>query len=87
MELTEKEQKVLKALVENAREIGDSQREFIIEDIINSIGMTFSSVKGVMSSLNKKRYIDCFNGECYFDGMIRGEAEEWYKKEYLTYSS
>lgn len=80
MELTEKEQRVLKALVENAHLIGDSQKEFIIEDIINSVGMSFSSVKGVVSSLNKKRYIDCFNGECYFDGMIRENAEEWYNK-------
>ena len=80
MELTEKEQRVLKALVENAHLIGDSQKEFIIEDIINSVGMSFSSVKGVVSSLNKKRYIDCFNGECYFDGMIRENAEEWYKQ-------
>lgn len=80
-ELTEKEEKVLKALIENAHTIGDTQKEFIIEDIINVIGLTFPSVKGVVSSLCKKRYIDSFNGESYFDGMIRQKAEEWYKQK------
>lgn len=80
--LTKNEQVVLKAIVENAREIGDSSVEFIMSDVANMTGKSQKSIQGVCSSLQKKGFLFCANGDCYFDGQICLEAEQWYKETF-----
>lgn len=80
--LTNNEQVVLKAIVENAHEIGDNGVEFLLDEVVGATGMSQRSVQGICSSLQKKGYIDCFSGECCFDGMIHPIAEEWYKETF-----
>lgn len=80
--LTKNEQVVLKAIVENAREIGDSSVEFIMSDVANMTGKSQKSIQGVCSSLQKKGFLSCANGDCYFDGQISLEAEQWYKETF-----
>ena len=80
--LTKNEQVVLKAIVENAREIGDSSVEFMMSDVANMTGKSQKSIQGVCSSLQKKGLLFCANGDCYFDGRICLEAEQWYKETF-----
>lgn len=72
---------VLKAIVENARNVGDESVEFIISDVVRMTGQPQKVVQGICSSLKKKGFIQCYNSEAYFDGEIRPIAEEWYKNE------
>ena len=80
--LTNNEQVVLKAIVENAHEVGDNGVEFLLDEVVGATGMSQRSVQGICSSLQKKGYIDCFSGEYYFDGYIHPVAEEWYKETF-----
>lgn len=80
--LTDLEKVVLKAIVESAHESGDNGVEFLLDEVVSATGMSQRSVQGICSSLQKKGYIDCFSGECCFDGMIHDNAEEWYKETF-----
>ena len=80
--LTNNEQVVLKAIVENAREIGDSRIEFLMPDVARMTGKSQKSIQGVCSSLKKKGYIQCCNCESYFDGYIHPISEEWYNETF-----
>lgn len=80
--LTNNEQVVLKAIVENARNIGDSSIEFIMADVANITGKSQKSIQGVCASLKKKGFLQCYNGEAYFDGEIYPIAEEWYNETF-----
>lgn len=82
--LTNNEQVVLKAIVENAHNVGDSGIEFIMSDVAKMTGKSQKSIQGVCSSLKKKGFIQCYNCEAYFDGEIRPIAEEWYKESFET---
>ena len=80
--LTNNEQVVLKAIVENAHNIGDSSIEFIMSDVANITGKSQKSIQGVCASLKKKGFLQCYNGEAYFDGEIYPIAEEWYNETF-----
>jgi hypothetical protein len=80
--LTNNEQVVLKAIVENARNVGDSSIEFIMSDVARITGKSQKSIQGVCSSLKKKGFLQCYNCEAYFDGEIYPIAEEWYNKTF-----
>lgn len=82
--LTNNEQLVLKAIVENAHNVGDSSIEFIMSDVAKMTGKSQKSIQGVCSSLKKKGFLQCYNCEAYFDGEIRPIAEEWYKETFET---
>lgn len=82
--LTNNEQLVLKAIVENAHNVGDSSIEFIMSDVAKMTEKSQKSIQGVCSSLKKKGFIQCYNCEAYFDGEIRPIAEEWYKESFET---
>ena len=80
--LTNNEQVVLKAIVENAHEVGDNDIDFLMPDVAKMAGKSQKSIQGVCSSLKKKGYIQCCNCESYFDGYIHPIAEEWYKETF-----
>lgn len=80
--LTDNEKMVLKALVENAKAEGDSGVEFIIDDVADNLGKSKHSLAGTLASLQNKRIIDCFGGECYYDGQVREQAIEWYNNNF-----
>lgn len=82
--LTSNEQVVLKAIVENAHNVGDSSIEFIMSDVAKMTEKSQKSIQGVCSSLKKKGFIQCYNCEAYFDGEIHPIAEEWYKETFET---
>lgn len=82
--LTNNEQVVLKAIVENAHNVGDSSIEFIMSDVAKMTGKSQKSIQGVCSSLKKKGFLQCYNCEAYFDGEIYPIAEEWYKESFET---
>ena len=82
--LTNNEQVVLKAIVENAHNVGDSSIEFHMSDVAKMTEKSQKSIQGVCSSLKKKGFIQCYNCEAYFDGEIRPVAEEWYKETFET---
>lgn len=82
--LTNNEQVVLKAIVENAHNVGDSGIEFIMSDVAKMTGKSQKSIQGVCSSLKKKGFLQCYNCEAYFDGEIYPIAEEWYKESFET---
>jgi hypothetical protein len=82
--LTNNEQVVLKAIVENAHNVGDSGIEFIMSDVAKMTGKSQKSIQGVCASLKKKGFIQCYNSEAYFDGEIYPIAEEWYKESFET---
>ena len=82
--LTNNEQLVLKAIVENAHNVGDSGIEFIMSDVAKMTGKSQKSIQGVCSSLKKKGFLQCYNCEAYFDGEIYPIAEEWYKESFET---
>ena len=82
--LTNNEQVVLKAIVENAHNVGDSSIEFIMSDVAKMTDKSQKSIQGVCSSLQKKGFIQCYNCEAYFDGEIRPIAEDWYNESSKT---
>jgi hypothetical protein len=82
--LTKNEEMVLKAIVENARNVGDESVEFIMSDVAEATGKPQKVIQGICSSLKKKGYVQCYNSEAYFDGEIRPIAEEWYKESFET---
>lgn len=82
--LTNNEQVVLKAIVENAHNVGDSSIEFHMSDVAKMTEKSQKSIQGVCSSLKKKGFLQCYNCEAYFDGEIRPIAEEWYKESFET---
>lgn len=84
--LTDLEKVVLKAIVESAHESGDNGVEFLLDEVVSETRMSWRSVQGVCSSLQRKGYIECFSGEYYFDGMIHDNAEEWYKETFTQKS-
>ena len=81
--LTNNEQVVLKAIVENAHNVGDSGIEFIMSDVAKITGKSQKSIQGVCSSLKKKGFLQCYNCNAYFDGEIYPIAEEWYKEDFV----
>jgi hypothetical protein len=73
--LTEKEAQVLNVIKECAKE-SDNGKEFIIEDVANQLNLSEYQVSGVCSSLQKKGFVDMFNGDCYYDGEIINEPNQ-----------
>lgn len=70
VELTKNEREVLQAIVDNAKKVGDSGVEFILEDVAKKTGKSIKSVSATTGSLEKKGLVTCCNGESYFDGMV-----------------
>lgn len=82
--LTNNEQVVLKAIVENAHNVGDNSIEFLMPDVAKMTGKSQRSIQGVCSSLKKKGFLQCYNCGGYFDGEIYPVAEEWYRETFET---
>lgn len=82
--LTKNEQEVLKAIVENAHNVGDNDIEFLMSDVAKMTGKSQRSIQGVCSSLKKKGFLRCYNCGGYFDGEIYPVAEEWYQETFET---
>lgn len=78
--LTEKEERVLVALIKNAEEIGDNGVEFFIGDVANELDLSINVVKGVCASLYKKDMIDMYHGEYYFDGEVFPSGFNYYQQ-------
>lgn len=72
--MTKNEKMVLEAMIENAKNVGDTGVEFWLEDVAKICNMSFASVKGTAGSLRNKGLIFCYNGECCFDGEVRPEG-------------
>lgn len=68
--LTANEKEVLKAIVINARNVGDTGIEFILQDVAEAIGKSIRSISATAGSLAKKGMLLCFNSEGYFDGEV-----------------
>ena len=72
--ITKNEEMVLKAMIENAKSVGDNGIEFWLEDVAKICNMSLANVKGTAGSLRNKGLIFCYNGECCFDGEVRPEG-------------
>lgn len=68
--LSENEKNVLKAMFNNAKEIGDTGVEFVIEDVAQLVGKSKRSVSATMGSLANKGYVTCNEGISSFDGEL-----------------
>lgn len=79
---TENEKNVLKAIVENAREVGDTLIEFITADVAEKLNKSKNSVNGTVSNLAKKGAVLCSNGDSYFDGEVTKDAIAWYDENF-----
>lgn len=75
LNFTEKEAQVLKVIKECAK-TSDNGKEFIVEDVAKQLNLSEYQVRGVCSSLQKKGFVNMFNGGCYYDGEIINEPEE-----------
>lgn len=73
--MTENEIKLFKAIGESAK-IGDTGKEFTIDDLEDSTDLDIKSIKGILSSLKKKGLILCYSGESYFDGELTEKGIE-----------
>lgn len=77
--LTEREEKVLKAIVKCGDELEDDTIHYVIDDLSKESGLTVASIKGVLGSLEKKGIIHCYAGEYYYDGEVRDI--DWLRKQ------
>lgn len=69
-ELTSNEKSVLKAIVANAKSVGDNDIEFILEDVSKAMNKNIRSISATAGSLAKKGMLLTANGESYFDGVV-----------------
>lgn len=67
VELTKNEREVLEAIVANAKKVGDSGVEFILQDVARETGKNIRSVSATTGSLAKKGMLLTSNGDSYFD--------------------
>lgn len=70
VELTKNEREVLVAIVANAKKVGDSGIEFILQDVAEAMGKNIRSVSATTGSLAKKGMLLTANGDSYFDGEL-----------------
>lgn len=70
IELTKNEREVLVAIVANAKKVGDSGVEFILQDVARETGKSIRSVSSTTGSLAKKGMLLTANGDSYFDGEL-----------------
>lgn len=70
IELTQNEKNVLVAIVENAKEVGDTGVEFILQDVAKAMNKSIRSISATTGSLAKKGMLLTMNGEGYFDGVV-----------------
>ena len=70
VELTKNEREVLIAIVANAKKVGDSGVEFILQDVARETGKNIRSVSATTGSLAKKGMLLTSNGDSYFDGEL-----------------
>lgn len=70
VELTKNEREVLEAIVANAKKVGDSGIEFILQDVARETGKNIRSVSATTGSLAKKGMLLTSNGDSYFDGEL-----------------
>lgn len=70
VELTKNEREVLVAIVANAKKVGDSGIEFILQDVAEATGKNIRSVSATTGSLAKKGMLLTANGDSYFDGEL-----------------
>lgn len=70
VELTKNEREVLVAIVANAKKVGDSGIEFILQDVAEVTGKNIRSVSATTGSLAKKGMLLTANGDSYFDGEV-----------------
>lgn len=70
IELTKNEREVLVAIVANAKKVGDSGVEFILQDVARETGKNIRSVSATTGSLAKKGMLLTANGDSYFDGEL-----------------
>ena len=70
IELTQNEKDVLVAIVENAKEVGDTGVEFILQDVAKVMNKNIRSISATAGSLAKKGMLLTANGESYFDGRV-----------------
>ena len=70
VELTKNEREVLVAIVANAKKVGDSGIEFILQDVAEATGKNIRSVSATAGSLAKKGMLLIANGDSYFDGEV-----------------
>ena len=70
IELTKNEREILKAIVANAKKVGDSGVEFILQDVARETGKSIRSVSAITGSLAKKGMLLTANGDSYFDGEL-----------------
>lgn len=70
IELTKNEREILEAIVANAKKVGDSGVEFILQDVARETGKNIRSVSATTGSLAKKGMLLTSNGDSYFDGEL-----------------
>lgn len=70
VKLTNNEKSVLVAIVANAKQVGDNEVEFILEDVAKTTGKSIRSISATAGSLAKKGMLLTANGESYFDGVV-----------------
>lgn len=70
IELTKNEREVLVAIVANAKKVGDSGVEFILQDVARETGKNIRSISATTGSLAKKGMLLTANGDSYFDGEL-----------------
>ena len=70
VELTNNEREILVAIVANAKKVGDSGIEFILQDVANELGKSIRSISATAGSLAKKGMLLTANGDSYFDGEV-----------------
>lgn len=70
IELTKNEREILEAIVANAKKVGDSGVEFILQDVAEATGKNIRSVSATTGSLAKKGMLLTANGDSYFDGEV-----------------
>lgn len=69
-ELTKNEKEVLVALVKNAKAVGDTGVEFLIDEVADSLGKSLTSVAATVGNLQKKGLVDCYGRDYYFSGAV-----------------
>lgn len=70
VELTKNEREVLVAIVANAKKVGDSGVEFILQDVARETGKNIRSISATTGSLAKKGMLLTSNEDSYFDGEL-----------------
>ena len=70
IELTKNEREILEAIVANAKKVGDSGVEFILQDVARETGESIRSLSATTGSLAKKGMLLTANGDSYFDGEL-----------------